>query len=166
MCEAERCVQHHQAHSSLTDLDKAPRCHQFETLRRNFWNRARRFFRDFWLLDPHLSRKDVCTGACKLAKISLESEKDCDKLRVAIVKQAKTAFLIKTIVEPKDHLADADGIAHFKVECETASMDLLKGCLVKKHVEVNCRQCSLFFPGLVEKPSCKQGPEEGFFLLA
>jgi len=164
--EAEWYDQHHQTYSSLTDVDRAPRYHQFETLRRNYWNRAGRYFRDFWLLNPHLSRKDAYTGAYKLAKISLKSEKDYDKLRVTIVKQAKKAFLIKTIVELKDHLVDTDGITHFEVECETASMDLLKGYLVKKQLEeVNANNALFSFQDWLKSQDANKVEKKDFSFL-
>jgi len=53
----------------MTDLDKALKCHQHETLRRNYWNHAGRHFRDFWLLNSHLSRKAACTAAHKLTNV-------------------------------------------------------------------------------------------------
>ena len=56
---------------------------------------------------------------------------------ITIVKQAKAAHLIKTVVELKEHLVDVDGVNHFEEECERDLMGLLRGHLVKKHVEVN-----------------------------
>jgi len=129
----------------MTDLDRAPKYHQYETLRRNCCNYAGRYFQDFWLLNSHLSRKAAHKAAHKLAKSCLKSKKDYGRLMITIVKQAKAAYLIKTVVELKEHLVEVDGVTHFEEECETDSMGLLKGYLVKKSIKVNDSCNSLFW---------------------
>jgi len=120
--EAEWNDQHLQGHAPGIEPEKQPMYHTYETLRRNYWNRAGRYFRDYWLLNPHLSRKEAFDAAYKFGKKWLTSLKSYDQVKKTTLKQAQANWMIQTVAKLEDHLVDNDGVLNFEDEADSIAL--------------------------------------------